>query len=61
MATEKHEDTSVSLDPLTFAEAIQALAGSEPKKRIKRKGSPAEESGNTTPPDPAPDPEDPQI
>lgn len=41
----KHEDTTVSLHPLTFDEAIAKLA------QAKRKDSQAEGSGSTTEPD----------
>jgi hypothetical protein len=42
--SKKHEDTAVSLHPLTFNEAIAKLA------QAKRKDSPAEASGSTTEP-----------
>ena len=38
-----HQDTSISLHPLSFEDAIKALA-----KSPKREGSQAEESGSTT-------------
>jgi len=40
----KHEDTTVSLAPLSFDEAMAKLA------QTKQKDSEAEESGNTTEP-----------
>ena len=45
MSKRKHEDTTVSLHPLTFDEAMKKLA------QAKRTGSEAEESGSTTEPD----------
>jgi len=44
-AKRKQDDTVVSLHPLTFDEAMAKLA------RAKRKGSQAQESGNTAEPD----------
>ena len=45
--SKKHQDTSISLHPLSFEEAIEELA-SPPK----RKDSQAERSDNTTEPSP---------
>lgn len=50
MPTKKHEDTSVSLDPLSFEEAIRELA-----KSPKREDSESGESQQTTKDDPESD------
>ena len=47
----KHEDTSISLQPLSFEEAIKTLAQSP-----KHEDSPAEASGNTKEPAPESEP-----